>query len=179
MPGAAPRTGSPFPGTIGATPGYGWGHYGANAPNTPSYNSGGGGGAGGNATGGGASFSPGGVGIQLPSTFRDPASTVGAPGPTSPSVTGADTSGKYYVAGGGGGAAGHPQPSPGTAPKGGDGGAGGGGDGGGQDPNGQGYTGNGSNALENTGSGGGGGPVGDTSSAGGGGSGLVLIAYPT
>ena len=48
----------------------------------------------------------GGAGIQLPSTFRDPASTVGAPGPTSAPGPTFDTSGKYWVAGGGGGKAG-------------------------------------------------------------------------
>ena len=40
--------------------------------------------------------------MQLPSTFRDPASTVGVPGPTT-AYTNGDTSGKYWVAGGGGG----------------------------------------------------------------------------
>ena len=170
-------TGSPFPGTIGITPPSGWGHIGNNAPSVPAYNGGGGGGAGGAAPPQtGANLSPGGLGIQIPSTFRNPTSTVGAPGPTSPGVTGADNSGKFYVAGGGGGAAGHPQPA---QPKGGDGGAGGGGDGGGIDANGNSYTGNGSDALQNTGSGGGGGPTGDSTFAGGGGSGLVLIAYPT
>jgi hypothetical protein len=159
QPPADRATGSPFPGTIGATPSSGWGHPGNDSTNTPAYNGGGGGGAGGAAPPQpGANLSPGGIGIQIPSTFRDPASTVGAPGPTSPSVTGADTSGKYYVAGGGGGSAGHPQPE---QPKGGDGGFGGGGDGGGIDPNGQSFTGDGSNAIMNTGSGGGGGPVGD------------------
>ena len=170
-------SGDPFPGTIGATPTSGWGHIGNNPPSVPAYNTGGGGGAGGAAPPQpGANLSPGGVGIQIPSTFRNPKSGVGAPGPTSPGVTGADTSGKFYVAGGGGGAAGHPQPA---QPKGGDGGAGGGGDGGGIDPNGNSYTGNGSDALQNTGSGGGGGPTGDKTFAGGGGSGIVLIAYPT
>ena len=57
----------------------------------------------------------GGLGIQLPTTYRDPASTVGAPGPTAPSVTGADTSGKYYVAGGGGGGR-YPDKKGGTGP---------------------------------------------------------------
>ena len=45
----------------------------------------------------------GGAGIQLPTTFRDPISTVGAPGPTSAPGPTFDTSGKYWVAGGGGG----------------------------------------------------------------------------
>ena len=174
--------GDSFPGTIGATPTSGWGHVGNNSPSVPAYNTGGGGGAGGAAPPKtGAQLSPGGLGIQIPSTFRDPANAVGAPGPTSPAVTGADTTGKFYVAGGGGGAAGHPQPE---QPKGGDGGGPGGpyagaGNGGGIDPNGNSFTGNGSNAIQNTGSGGGGGPTGDTTYAGGGGSGLVLIAYPT
>ncbi len=172
-------SGDPFPGTIGATPTSGWGHIGNNAPADPAYNGGGGGGAGGAAPPQpGGNLSPGGIGIQMPATFRDPVSGVGAPGPTSPTVTGADTSGKYYVAGGGGGSAGYPQPG-GTQPKGGDGGFGGGGDGGGIDPTGNSYNGNGSNAIPNTGSGGGGGPTGDNTFAGGGGSGIVLIAYPT
>ena len=170
-------TGDPFPGTIGATPTSGWGHIGNNASSIPAYNTGGGGGAGGAAPPQpGANLSPGGIGIQIPSTFRNPVSTVGAPGPTSPAVTGADTSGKFYVAGGGGGAAGHPQPA---QPKGGDGGFGGGGDGGGIDPNGNSFTGNGFDATQNTGSGGGGGPTGDNTFSGGGGSGIVIIAYPS
>ena len=170
-------TGAPFPGTIGATPSSGWGHNGNYSPSVPAYNAGGGGGAGGAAPPQpGANLSPGGIGIQIPSTFRNPVSTVGAPGPTSPSVTGADNSGKFYVAGGGGGAAGHPQPA---QPKGGDGGYGGGGNGGGISPDGDSYTGSGSDAVSNTGSGGGGGPTGDTTFAGAGGSGLVLIAYPS
>ena len=58
----------------------------------------GGGGAGGVAQDGGpgnptATGGHGGPGIQLPTTFRDPISTVGAPGP----------SGSYWIAGGGGG----------------------------------------------------------------------------
>lgn len=174
---ATTATGDPFPGTIGATPTSGWGHIGNNATSVPAYNTGGGGGAGGAAPPQpGANLSPGGIGIQIPSTFRDPASTVGAPGPTSPGVSGADTSGKFYVAGGGGGAAGYPQPA---QPKGGDGGFGGGGDGGGIDPNGNSFTGNGFDATQNTGSGGGGGPTGDNTFSGSGGSGIVLIAYPS
>ena len=44
--------------------------------------------------------------MQLPTTFRDPASTVGAPGPTNtsthnPGWTNIDNSGKYWLAGGG------------------------------------------------------------------------------
>ena len=106
--------------------------------------------------------------IQIPTTFRDPVSTVGAPGPTSPAVTGADTSGKYYVAGGGAGGNG------GSAKGGGAGGP---------------YAGSGDTstsgpggfALNNTGSGGGGdhAPGSAPDNGGNGGSGLVLIAYPS
>ena len=38
----------------------------------------------------------------MPATFHDPASTVGAPGPTATNVSGG-TPGKFWVAGGGGG----------------------------------------------------------------------------
>jgi hypothetical protein len=154
-----PATGQPFPGTIGATPPAGWGHPGGVGSRSP-IGGGGGGGA------GGAGAAPptklGGIGIQLPATFRDPISTVGAPGPTSPSVTGADTSGKYYVAGGG---AAHPAAS---------GSAGGGGY----------FTPSPEQvyrAVQNTGSGGGASPIPYVTSNGrsGGASGLVLIAYPS
>ena len=48
--------------------------------------------------------------MQLPTTFRDPAQSFGAPGPTNtsthnPGWTNIDNSGKYWVAGGGGGGA--------------------------------------------------------------------------
>ena len=100
-------TGDPFPGTIGATPSNGWGHDGGAGGAYNQYGSGGGGGAGaageevpsGDSTRG----RKGGAGIQLPTTFRDPISTVGAPGPTSAPGPTFDTSGKYWVAGGGGG----------------------------------------------------------------------------
>jgi hypothetical protein len=70
------------------------------------HNGGGGGGAGavgynGN-TGSQANNCVGGLGVQLPATFRDPASSVGAPGPTTPTPTN-DSSGKYWVCGGGAG----------------------------------------------------------------------------
>jgi len=62
---------------------------------------GGGGGAGGAATDGSSgNGGPGGLGVQLPSTFRDPASTIGY-GSGSPSSL-------YFVGGGGGGSAGPP-----------------------------------------------------------------------
>ncbi len=123
--------------------------------------------------GGGYGGGPGGVGIQLPATFRNSVSTVGAPGPTSPPFSGADTSGKYWVAGGGG--AGYLTAYPGTF---GTGGSGGGGAGSPSNTTPGGY------ALENTGSGGGGGTrsavAPDTGSPGGnGGSGIVIIAYPS
>ena len=168
-------TGSPFPGTIGATPPSGWAHAGGSA--SPDGGSGGGGGAGAaGSVGAGAAPNygggPGGVGIQLPTSFRNPVSTVGAPGPSSPPFSGADTSGKYWVAGGGG--AGYLISYPGTF---GTGGSGGGGAGSPSNTTPGGY------ALENTGSGGGGGTIqspADTGSPGGnGGSGIVLIAYPS
>ena len=107
------------------------------------------------------------IGIQVPTTFRDTNGGVGAPGPTSPGVTGADNSGKYYVAGGGGG---YGYEDTGT------GGAGGGGAAGSTGPERTGVAG-----ASNTGGGGGaGGADGSTGYGGGaGGSGLVLIAYPT
>jgi len=152
-------TGAPFPGTIGATPPAGWGHAGGVGSRSP-IGGGGGGGAGG--VGAAPPTKLGGIGIQLPATFRNPASTVGAPGPTSPSVTGADTSGKYYVAGGG-----SAQPVTGGS-------AGGGG-----------YFAHSPDnlvgAVQNTGSGGGASPIPYWQSSGGSGgaSGIVLIAYPS
>ena len=114
----------------------------------------------------------GGVGMQLPATFRDPVSTVGAPGPVSSPFSGADTSGKYWVAGGGGGA---PYNNGGTSTPG-TGGAGGGGAGGDSST----YTGN--PGAQNTGGGGGGArtqPNDATTWGGTGGSGIVIIAYPS
>ena len=169
----SPATGASFPGTIGATPTTGWGHAGGDGEGSANYGGGGGGGAGGPGSDGTTSVGgDGGLGIQLPATFRNPASTVGAPGPTSPSVTGADTSGKYYVAGGGGGSM-YPTGTP-AAPGGGPGGPyAGGGAGGAGNSGGDGGT--------NTGGGGGGqerGP-GPSTQAGRGGSGIVIVAYPT
>ncbi|MDB4337111.1 hypothetical protein N9991_00015 [bacterium] len=162
----ASATGASFPGTIGATPSVGWGHQGgAGSGDTANRQGGGGGGAGG-AGAAGTNSSPyygeGGIGIQMPATFRDPVQNYGAPGPTSPSVTGADTSGKYYVAGGGAGSNG---PNASVS-----GGAGGGG------PFSTGLF--AQNGAANTGGGGSG--SGSPSRLGGtGGDGLVLIAYPT
>jgi len=104
----------------------------------------------------GGSGAHGGLGTQLPATFRNPTSSVGAPGP----------SGTYWVAGGGAG--------------GGDASGGsGGGPGGpyaGAGPGGSGAP-DGTTALQNTGSGGGGGGNGSKGSNGG--SGIVIIAYPS
>jgi len=198
-PTAGPGTGDNFPGTIGATPTSGWGHDGGTGTYSATYTGAGGGGAGGAGANGvdSTNSGSGGAGIQLPTTFRDPASGVGGPGPTSaPTPNGFDTSGKYWVAGGGSGAIG-PRNSPHNfAPSyvGGGGGA--------PMANGErnsfagagigGYTNGppgsttttltGQNAGENTGSGGGGGLWANNAvsrPSGAGGSGLVLIAYPT
>ena len=172
-------SGDPFPGTIGSTPTNGWGNDGGSGsyptpnPNIPGSSSGGGGGAG--SAGTPAATYPGspglgGGGMQLPTTFRDPKSTIGHSGPTSSPFTGADDSGKYWLAGGGGGGwtggggGGGPRPSPYA-------GAGGGGGNPSITPVDAG------NALANSGSGGGGNHNG--SYAGHGGSGIVIIAYPT
>jgi hypothetical protein len=200
-PTAGPAPGSTtFPGTIGATPPSSWwGAAGGTGTYSATYTGAGGGGAGGagaNAVDSTNSGS-GGPGVQLPTTFRDPKSTVGAPGPTSaPTPNGFDTSGKYWVAGGGSGGIG-PRNSPHNfSPSyvGGGGGA--------PMANGErnsyagagvgGYTNGppgsttttltGIDASENTGSGGGGGlwaNNGISRPSGSGGSGLVLIAYPT
>ena len=183
----SPSTGDNFSPTDATanTPVNGWGHPGGTGH--PSGNSGGGGGAG----GAGQNADPsnagdGGAGMQLPTTFRDPAQSFGAPGPTNTSVhnpgwTNLDNSGKYWVAGGGGGGSYGPNSSytPG---------------GGGTNTHGPGsfagagegsrFFSGGTAALQNTGSGGGGmerapGGPDPQPDAGNGGSGLVLIAYPT
>jgi hypothetical protein len=113
------------------------------------------------------------LGAQLPATFRDPVSRIGAPGP----------SGNYWIGGGGSGGTYNTFAGPGTAK----GGTGpqpasstvgpyaGGGDG----SNSPGV--NGTSGLENTGGGGGGGfghpPTATLGGAGG--SGIVIIAYPS
>ena len=194
-PGGPPNagatgTGDPFPGTIGATPVNSWGNDGGQGGSydPPGYGPAGGGGAGGAGSNGDPSDTTagrGGAGIQLPATFRNPISTVGAPGPTSaPTPNGFDTSGKYWVAGGGGGTGYNP---PGTA-VGVDGAPGGGapgnsspfagGGGGAGDNNGLGSS-LGSPGTVNTGGGGGGGERTSNPAGGNGGSGIVLIAYPT
>ncbi len=190
-------TGDPFPGTIGATPSNGWGHNGGQGGQYLSFGSGGGGGAGGVGEGKDdgtpARGRRGGAGIQLPTTFRDPVSSVGAPGPTSAPGPTFDTSGKYWVAGGGAGGIGG-----GT-------GLSRGGGGGAPTPVGSyaggGFAGfapthpvstpypdnlNGQSGGQGTGGGGGGSAgigqgsnVGTFGNSGSGGSGLVLVAYPT
>ena len=192
--GPAPGATS-FPGTIGATPPSSWwGHAGgAGRDNVgPAPYSGGGGGGAGGAGAGAPEGNYGGVGVQLPTTFRNPEMAsgasnppyynsggggLGAPGPTSPPFTGADTSGKFWVAGGGGGA----RINPGTESGEGRGGAGGGGWGGGpiiHPGTGGNWTYRGAPGAVNTGGGGGGGD--DTQGIGGnGGSGIVIIAYPS
>jgi len=142
---------------------------GNNGGNGAASNAGGGGGGGAGGAGGNGTSSVGGlggIGIQLPTTFRNPVSTVGAPGP----------SGTYWVAGGGGGGT-----FTGTYPTatgsvgGGPGGPFAGAGNGGLTPDNSGTS-----ALENTGSGGGGGSRNVGSVRGGnGGSGIVLIAYPS
>jgi len=186
-PGGSANGGS-FPGTIGPSPTSGWGHAGGSGISSPPISGGGGGGgagaAGVNGTSSKAGF--GGAGIQIPTTFRDPASSVGAPGPTSNWITGGDNSGKYWFAGGGGGGASGNSPSAigkggaynGTSEI----------PGGPWSGAGDGVSGSlnaGDNALTNTGSGGGGagavahGATPGDSEGGQGGSGIVLIAYPS
>jgi len=134
---------------------------------------GGGGGAGGGGQNASSNPSPGnlngGLGVQLPATFRNPRSIVGAPGPGSS---------LYYVAGGGGGAGpnsfgyGGGGPTPGSGPF-----AGGGNGGPPSSPSVRGEQG-----LANTGGGGGGAGsgAGTVPQVGGhGGSGIVIIAYPS
>ena len=172
------------------TPPVGAGNPGANGQTSAPHGGGGGGGAGGTATAGASgNGGPGGLGIQLPSTFRDPASSIG--------YASGDPSVSYFVGGGGGGSAGPPAAK-----------AGGGGGGAPQVPqpnqaadgsvplaNRSTYQWAGAgfgvadasglvapSAMENSGSGGGGCGDGYPQKGrygGNGGSGLVLIAYPT
>ena len=199
-----PSSGAPFPGTIGATPGYGW----ARAGGDGNEGSGGGGGAtavGANGPGPDYGGGDGGAGIQVPGTFRweptdgEKESLYGAAGPTSaPIPNGFDQSGKWWVAGGGGAGTiwdyssdngvGGGGPGP-TVPWSG-GGSGGPPTGNPEYPTGVDCGGSG---VPGTGGGGGGGgrrttdgpigpqnyPVDKGSSGGRGGGGLVLIAYPT
>ena len=103
--------------------------------------------------GSGHDASPGGVGLQAPSTFRDASNPYGTPGPSG---------GGFYFAGGGGATITHGSSNQVT------GGAGGGG--GGNYPGGSAVAG-----TTNTGGGGGGGPAGGNGANGG--SGILLIAY--
>ena len=140
----------------------GQGNAGGQSPGGPNYSAAGGGGAGG--AGGDASnpsdSGDGGIGVRLPSIFRNPTTTIGVPGPGS---TG------FWVAGGGGGASGEGTPNFGVG--GGSGGPyAGGGNGAVRD------SGNTFPATANTGGGGGGS---NNTKGGNGGSGLVLIAYDT
>ena len=169
-------TGDPFPGTIGATPSNGWGHNGGACAINQQQGAGGGGAGQVGYPNGPASSTPtrgfGGSGVQMPATFRNPAGSIGTPGPNP---------GGYYVGGGGNGGGYPPAGNPAvesTRPV-------GGGGYGVMDANIPTYDGAGGDGLNNTGSGGGGtnygeaGP-GDGSGIGGnGGSGIVLIAYPT
>ena len=189
-------------GSGGGKNGYDNGPAGAGTGNPPGGNPGGSnpptncpaGAGGGGAGGAGQDGSPGvaggkgGVGVQLPTTFRDPAQTIGGPGP------GPVTMG--WVAGGGGGGA-HQPPAATTAVSGAGGGGidgttpyapdpaiaastpyAGGGAGGYGTPT---ASGPGSNGTQGTGGGGGGGGSNVPANAygGNGGSGIVLIAYPT
>ena len=187
-------TGVSFPGTIGATPPTnGWGFNGGQGSGA---DAGGGGGGGAGSLGLRATEPPspqyyggqGGLGIQLPTTFRSADIGVGYPGPTSPTVTGADDSGLYYVAGGGGG--GGYSGGPYTTLKGGGGGgrpnpttdgsnAWAGSGAGGYSPTTPANA-PGNNGQAGSGSGGGAGvtPNGPATIGGNGGSGIVLIAYP-
>ena len=174
-------------GTSSATPitpqGYPGGNGGGGSPSTY-YSTGGGGGAGGAGGNGGGPYvgGAGGLGRQIPSTFRNPmsATSLGAAGPTGsvPGTNpGGDTSGKFWFAGGGGGGT----DGGGGTPGGGGGGSfatpyAGGGPGG--DPNsiggdGKGNTGGGGGATDN------GQVLAVADRRGNGGSGIVLIAYPT
>ena len=170
-------TGDPYPGTPGVTPANGWGHDGAGqTTGSPRYGSGGGGGAGEAGGSGDPEYAGyGGNGVQVPSTFRNPASQ---PGPgTGPQVGGGlGTPGPgstyFWVAGGGGGATEASTDNPGTPSRAGTGGVGGGGRGGNNGPR------TSESGVMSTGSGGGG--I-DGAGTGGnsGGSGVVLIAYPS
>ncbi len=163
------------PSALGAYPGGQGGHPGQYA----GCGGGGAGGAGGDGppTSGpasptsGSTVGYGGLALQLPTTFRDPATapTTGTPGP----------SGTHWVGGGGsGGLYSNPDSNTVQAAFGGAG-PGGGGPYGGGGNGGSGTTIDGSAGLDNTGGGGGGGgakvPAGGDGGAGG--SGLILIAY--
>ena len=163
----------PAPATPSPSPSNGWGNDGGGG--TSGYGGGGGGGAGGGGQNSGDNTEKGGnggLGLQLPSTFQDPMSTVGYAGP--------GPSGYWFAGGGGGG--GWSSSSPSGTNIGGRGGAGpsGGNDyaGAGKGPPGP-ATHPGSWALHNSGSGGGGGSGSAPRNGGAGGPGIILLAYPT
>ena len=183
-----------------AGPGGGYGG-GASSPSNDGFAAGGGGGAGGAGTAGATPNPPnaavagdGGLGRQIPATFRNPTSSLGYPGPTGPvpgTNPGGDQSGNFWVAGGGGGGVGEYQPAPQTdlvngkgggpgAPADGWAGAGNGGEAWSPFDT---YPYIGTDGAVNSGSGGGGGGYPGTTPrqyfGAAGGSGLVLIAYPT
>ena len=113
-----------------------------------------------------ASYGAGGVGLQVPTTFRNPFVT----------YDGVHTDAQWYLGGGGGGGLFNPNPQ--TNPD--RGGKGGGGAGGGGSPGIPGSRG-GAGGTNTGGGGGGGGSFNDSTVfyGGHGGSGIVLIAYPT
>ena len=159
---AGNQYGPQSPANPGPAPGQG--NSGGNGYASGNNTSGGGGGGAGSAgsSAGASDIAHGGAGLQAPTVFRDPNSSVGAPGPGG---------GKYWFAGGGGGGS--------QDPAGGDGGGPGGPYAGGGDGKSSTDNAPGDNGIENTG-GGGGGPGGSGSNYGGsGGSGIVLIAYST
>ena len=137
-----------------------YGNDGGDGEGGANYCGGGGGGAGGTGSvGTNNAGGDGGIGVQIPSTFRDPAAAtaLGRPGPGGAS---------YWFAGGG---AGNGTPAGGSG-----GGPGGPYAGGG--PGGAGNSAAGTQGLSNTGGGGGGSRQ---VTGGQGGSGIVVIAYPT
>ena len=187
------QTGDPSPGGSGGGAAAG-SNVGNSGPNgnpggqgtnaAPVYTGGGGGGAGGTGPNGDSQYAGGGgLGVQLPTTFRDPRSSVGVPGgPTGPG---------FWVGGGGGGGVNNAAP-PTSFENGGGGGGGtapspwsGGGPGAGVSPTG--VAGYGTPGWQGTGGGGGAGGCnnpdptigGQPAGNGGmGGPGLVLVAYP-
>ena len=116
----------------------------------------------------GSDVSWGGKGVQVPSTFRDPAQKFGSSGPAPSGDS------YFWVAGGGGGAS-----YPGYRPEPNNGGSGGGGRGALYGS----PTTDVGDGVQNSGGGGGGGvhssPNANQTHGGAGGSGLVIIAYPT
>jgi hypothetical protein len=161
-------SGGPNAGTPGQGNPGGSGSAGGN-PGGAGGGGGGAGGAGNSAPGpGNTPGGPGGIGSQLPATFQDPVSRVGASGPGG---------GNYWVAGGGGGGGAYNGSNTGGTGGGPGGPYAGAGNGSGR------ATAPATAASENTGSGGGGGtgPASPPTSPYGlsGGSGIVIIAYPS